>query len=97
MELTLRLVRPSRLLIVPASNTSLASTSMNRPYTVARTWLNLEMNACLSQSTTTSDASTKSTGWAGQILGDSDYNTYPENALDEALSSGEAPGEEGEI
>jgi hypothetical protein len=46
----------------PASMTSLARTSVYLPYTDARTWLNLVMKACLSQSTSISEMITNSTG-----------------------------------
>lgn len=59
---TLRLRLPELLPIVPANKTSFASTSVKRPYTDARTWLNFAMKACFIQSTTISDARTKRTG-----------------------------------
>lgn len=58
-----RLVR-LLLEIEPAAKTSFARISMNRPYTLARTWLNFVMKACFSQSTTISDNMTNKTGCA---------------------------------
>ena len=53
----------ARLPIALPHAKSLHSTSAYRSYTDGRIWLNLVMNACLSQSTTISDARTVNTGY----------------------------------
>ena len=77
----------ARLPIALPHAKSLHSTSAYRSYTDGRIWLNLVMNACLSQSTTISDARTVNTGYGeGQQHPSLDYaDTYigygPQNVV----------------
>lgn len=73
----------------------MAKTSMNRAYTLALTWLNFVMKACLSQSTSISERITKTRGYV--VSNTMAHETHRENRVYQTATPDKALGQKSEI